>query len=676
MDAHATAGRNGPASPIERPRFGSALYAERRPLPADGAHIDARRALLTLLVVFLAYYIAGTLGQATTNIRSSNLGPVWPAYGIALAAFLKYGSRVWPAVAASAFVVAMQGAVPAIGAAGQAGAATLAAAAGGSLLRRLPDFDPLLTRLRGALRLILLGAFGSALISSVLGVLSLYVTGIQPYSGLFSAWLIYWLGDATGVLLVTPMVFTLPAVVPTLRRARALELASLLALLTAASVIVFGDWTETRFHTHVLAFAVLPFVMWGAINFGIAGSALSVFLVATMATILTALGQGPFAGNTPFISAVLLDVLFIVLSITGLTLAAVIAERARAERERETLIREQAAVEARLRLAAIVESSEDAIWSHDLHGRIHSWNAAAQRIFGFAEAEVIGQGTDLFIPPDLRDEDKAAIAALKAGERVVHRETVRLTKAGMRIPISLTISPLKDAAGNLIGVTKIARDITEQQRAREALSTINRKLIQAQEQERARIARELHDDIGQRLALLTSQLTSVATGDHARAARLQATAAEIASDLQDLSHNLHSTKLELLGIAHAFRRFCEEFGDQQKLNVTCETRDVPAEVPSETSLCLYRILQEGLTNSAKHSGARHVEVQLRGAPAALDLVIRDRGAGFDVEAAKASRGIGLMSMEERIKLVSGTLSVQSAPHQGTTIHARVPLPAH
>ena len=675
MDAHATAGRNGPLSIFERLRPWAARYKEGHTTSANSGPIPAGRVLLTFVVVFLAYYVAGTLGQATTNIRSSNLGPVWPAYGIALAAFLKYGSRVWPAVAASAFVVAMQGAVPATGAVGQAGAATLAAAAGGSLLRRLPDFDPSVTRLRDALGLIMLGALGSALISSALGTLSLYVTGIQPYSGLFSAWLIYWLGDATGVLLVTPMVFTLPTIVP-MTRARALELTSLLALLTTASFVVFGDRTETPFHTHVLAFAVLPFVMWGAINFGIAGSALSVFLVATIATISTALGQGPFAGNTPFINAVLLDVLFIVLSITGLALAAVIAERARAEHDRETLIREQAAVEARLRLAAIVESSEDAIWSHDLNGVIQTWNAAAQRIFGFTEAEAIGRTVDIFIPPDLRDEEKATIEALKAGERILHRETTRLTKAGTRTPVSLTISPLKDAAGNLIGVTKIARDITEQQRAQEALSTVNRKLIQAQEQERARIARELHDDIGQRLALLTSQLSSVANGDQARAARLQATAAEIASDLQDLSHNLHSTKLELLGIAHACTRFCEEFAEQQKVTVVCETRDVPAHVPSEASLCLYRILQESLSNSAKHSGVRHFEVELFGTRTEVDLVIRDRGAGFNAETARASRGIGLTSMQERIKLVAGTLSIQSAPGQGTTVHARVPLPPH
>src|ERR1043166_593587 len=116
--------------------------------------------LTSLAVVFLAYFIAGKLGQATTNIRSSNLGPVWPAYGIALAAFLAYGWRVWPGIAASAFVVAYSSTVPPIAAAGQAAGATLAAVTGASLLRRRFDFDPRLPRLRDAIALVAIGAFG------------------------------------------------------------------------------------------------------------------------------------------------------------------------------------------------------------------------------------------------------------------------------------------------------------------------------------------------------------------------------------------------------------------------------------------------------------------------------------------------------------------------------------
>src|SRR5262249_31880849 len=162
-----------------------------------------------------------------------------------------------------------------------------------------------------------------------------------------------------------------------------------------------------------------PFVMWGAIEFGIAGAALTVFVIATIATLLTAFGYGPFAVHTPFVNAALLDVLFGVLAVTGLTLAAVIAERERAETERERLIREQAAVESRLRLAAIVESSDDSIVSQDLDSTILSWNEAAQRIFGFTAAEIVGQSINVLIPPERAAEERAVFERMKAGERIV-----------------------------------------------------------------------------------------------------------------------------------------------------------------------------------------------------------------------------------------------------------------
>ena len=252
-----------------------------------------------------------------------------------------------------------------------------------------------------------------------------------------------------------------------------------------------------------------------------------------------------------------------------------------------------------------------------------------------------------------------------------------MTKTKKEITVSVTISPLRDADGRLIGAAKILRDVTEQKRAEEALSSVSRRLIDAQEQERSRIARELHDDISQRLALLAVNLTGL-TQDalgaprlHGQTIELQRQASEIAGDVQALSHRLHSSRLELLGMTAAMRHFCVEFAKQQKVRVDFETHDLPDHLPSDISLCLFRVLQEALHNSAKHSGARQFEVQLRGTEGQIDLVVRDRGKGFDVEAARTGRGIGLLSMEERMKLVHGELSIESQPHRGTTVHARV-----
>jgi PAS domain S-box-containing protein len=665
----------------ERLRLWSLRSRLPRVTPEDAARI-VTEFLVPLIAVLLAYYVAGRAGQATTSIRSSNLGPVWPAYGIALAAFLAYGSRVWPAVAAGAFLVAVHTSVSAFAAAGQAAGATAGALIGAFVLQRSPRFDPSLPRLPDALGLIVFGAFGSALVSSLVGVSSLYASGIQPYSGLAPAWLIYWLGDSTGVLLVTPLVFTLPRLLRRSSRSRLLELALLLALLTAACSVVFGDLPFFPIRLHVLAFAVLPFVVWAAIGFGTGGAALSVFLVAVIATVLTAMGFGPFAAHTPFINGVLLDVLFIVLSVSGLTLSAVISERERAESEREALIRQQAALEPQLHLAAIVESSEDAIWSEDLNGTILSWNDAAHHIFGFRAAEAVGQAMTIIVPPERVAEENAILRRLSAGVRVVHRETTAVTKSGTSIGVSLTVSPLRNAAGELVGVAKIARDVGDQIRAREALSAVNRRLIEVQEQERTRIARELHDDIGQRLALLSADLTSTALsaevsaqGGSEKLQQIQMRLTELSADLQTMSHNLHSAKLELLGLASAIRHFCEEFAQQHRVTVALDAPDLPRRLTPEVRLCLYRVLQEALHNAAKHSGSLHFEVQLRATREEVHLVIADRGQGFDLSAARGSWGIGLVSMQERIKMVGGDLSIDSAPHQGTTVHARVPFPS-
>ena len=257
-------------------------------------------------------------------------------------------------------------------------------------------------------------------------------------------------------------------------------------------------------------------------------------------------------------------------------------------------------MEARLRLAAIVESSHEAIVSTTLDDVILSWNAAAQRIFGFAEAEAVGRPTSILVPIELRQENLEMLERLKAGTPIGPRETIRTTKAGKRLNVEVTMSPLLDAEGRLVGVAKILRDITESKRAKEALSTVSRRLIDAQEQERSRIARELHDDIGQRLALLTSNLTGLSNGDVIqsgfadRVARLQEQASEIAAAIQALSHSLHSSRLDLLGIMAAARHLCEEFAEQHKAVVDFDSRGLPERLPRDISLCLFRILQEAL----------------------------------------------------------------------------------
>ena len=148
--------------------------------------------------------------------------------------------------------------------------------------------------------------------------------------------------------------------------------------------------------------------------------------------------------------------------------------------------------------------------------------------------------------------------------------------------------------------------------------------------------------------------------------------AEISNDVQALSHDLHSSKLEYLGVVAGMKSWCKEFGERQRMEIDFKI-DVQSVLRPEVGLSLFRVLQEALHNAIKHSGVKRVEVQLGEHSNAVHLIVRDSGAGFDIEAARCGRGLGLTSMRERIRLVNGTIAIESKPTHGTTVHVRVPL---
>ena len=331
-------------------------------------------------------------------------------------------------------------------------------------------------------------------------------------------------------------------------------------------------------------------------------------------------------------------------------------------------------------LAAIVDSSDDAIVSKTLDGIITSWNAGAERLFGYTASEAVGQHISLIIPANRRNEETFLIERIKKGERIEHFETVRMRKDQTPLYISLTISPVRDASGKIVGASKIARDITQRKRIERELLGMSRKLIEAHEQERTRIARELHDDVVQRLALLSLELEGVqedvpdaASELRTRIGALVNQTAQIVDDVQLLSHELHSSKLEYLGIVEAAKNFCKEFSERQKVEIDFQSHDLPTGLPTELSLTLFRVLQEALRNAAKHSGVKRFEVRLWGSTGEIHLSISDLGAGFDTETAMKNPGLGLTSMQERLRLVHGELSINSQPRGGATIHARIPF---
>jgi PAS domain S-box-containing protein len=243
--------------------------------------------------------------------------------------------------------------------------------------------------------------------------------------------------------------------------------------------------------------------------------------------------------------------------------------------------------------------------------------------------------------------------------------------------------PRFNADGSFAGYIGSCLDVTERKLAEEALSSVSRRLIEAHEEERAWIARELHDDINQRLALLAVKMEGLGQALPASAAglrnRLQEEikhVSEIGSEVQGLSHRLHSSKLEYLGLAAAAASFCREFSGQQKVEIDFRSDDVPKDLSRDISLCLFRVLQEALQNAAKHSGSKRFQVMLSSTSNEIQLTVQDSGVGFDVEQALKGDGLGLTSMKERLKLVDGDLSIDAEAQVGTTIRARVSCNRH
>jgi PAS domain S-box-containing protein len=346
---------------------------------------------------------------------------------------------------------------------------------------------------------------------------------------------------------------------------------------------------------------------------------------------------------------------------------------------------EQALRESEDRLRLLLDSTAEAIYGIDLEHRCTFCNPACLRTLGYERMdELLGKNMHDLIHhkhPDGRSfpaEECRVHQVIRTGEGVHAEDEVLWRANGTSFPAEYWSHP-QHRGDELVGAVVAFIDITERKLAEATLANVSRKLIEAQEQERTRIGRELHDDIGQRLALLAVELrrlqddSATLPGVRRRLVKLQKQTSAIAVDIQSLSHELHSAKLQYLGIASAMRGFCREFGEQQRVEIEFSAQGLPAPLSADVSLCLFRVLQEALHNSAKHSGARHFEARLWGATDEIHLTVKDSGTGFDLDRAKMSRGLGLISMDERLKLVNGTLSIESQSNRGTTIHARVPL---
>lgn len=240
--------------------------------------------------------------------------------------------------------------------------------------------------------------------------------------------------------------------------------------------------------------------------------------------------------------------------------------------------------------------------------------------------------------------------------------------------------PRSNPDGSFDGYIGSCIDVTDRKLAEQALADMGRRLIEAQEQERTWIARELHDDVNQRMVLLMvdldlwdQQLPDSAVDIRERIRYGRQRLSDIVNDIQALSRRLHSSSLQDLGIVAATRSFCKELTEQHEVEVDFSHTNIPHGVPKEISLCLFRVLQEALQNAVKYSGVRQFAVELQGTEGEIQLTVSDLGVGFDPHVAVNGHSLGLTSMRERLQLAGGQISIESQPGMGTTIRARVPF---
>jgi PAS domain S-box-containing protein len=751
------------------------------------ADSPSRIAIWVVLVSVLAYFAAKLGG--TVAMRPQVDWPLWPGNVLLVSILLMVPRRVWPILMAAAFaafvfydlqfgmtirsiaLVILSDLVEVLTA-----AYGLHYAFGG-----IPRLDSVRTLAKYAFWAVILAPFAAA-----------FVGAAASRGNYWTSWRISFVSEALAFLTLAPAILGWVSKGTSRTRealAYHLEAAALLVGLLVLGYLTFvSPWRIIE-----PALPVVPFLLWAALRFGSTGVSTAMVVLASVSIWGTINGRGPIAEMGPLKSVISLQVFLLFAAAPFMVLAALVEERKQAE-------------EARFKHAAIVESSDDAIISQDLEGAITSWNAGAQHIFGYTEEEVVGRSVEILVPYELLEDDKRVQRQLRRGECIEHDETVRVAKDGRLVDVSLTVSPVRNSRGRVVGASRIARDITERKRAEqsllesekrfrlvantapvmiwssgpdqlcdyfnqtwlkftgrslaaelgngwtegiypedvkacmdtytrafdarqpfelqyrlrrhdgayrwifavavprfnengsfagyigsctditdrklaeEVLSTVGRRLIEAHEEERSRIARELHDDINQRLALLANGLQEyeqvTSTGNDWSQKKdlheLWQLTNDIATDIQQISHQLHPSKLHYLGLASAVRDLCHEFSRQHKFEVDCVVRELPQDLEESVSLSLFRTVQESLRNVVKHSRARHVRVEMIHQANVVELSISDDGIGFDPELARNSHGLGLVSMRERLRSVSGELSIWSKPSLGTQVKGTVP----
>jgi len=363
--------------------------------------------------------------------------------------------------------------------------------------------------------------------------------------------------------------------------------------------------------------------------------------------------------------------------------------------------------DATRRLGAIVESSSDAILSVTPDGFVTTWNGGAERIFGYTANEMIGRSILTMIPAHLPRDRAWELSTVRGMHHVQSYDAVRLTKDGRCIDVSVTLSPLKDAVGQFVGVSKVIRDISDRKKAESllrqahealeirvrertaelsaanhSLRILSNRLMQVQEEERSRLARDLHDEVGQLLTALKIDLQDIQHGELGDSRFSSLTDSmqlvdRLLTQVRTLALDLRPSLLDDLGLVPALRWYVTRQAERNGWTLSLSVEGIVGRIPASIEVSCFRVVQEALTNIAKYAKAKSLILTLCRKDQSITLVIQDDGIGFDVmlarQRAQGGESIGLLSLEERVRLAGGSFVMSSAPGEGARLDLSFPL---
>ena len=625
--------------------------------------------IIVCLVATLSYLAPKLAGALLSH--PGTVWPLWPGCALLASVLLLVPQRIWPMVIPAAFAAFvlydLEAGVPIGSIAWFIPANTVQVLTTALCLRYLFDGVPRLNSVRALSKYlffaVLLAPFAAAFLSAF---------GIQ--GDYWTSWRISFLSEMLAFVTLTPAILGWASNGPAwARKPRAyhLEFALLIAGLVLLSYITFTGSESSS--SPVLLYSLVPFLLWAALRFGPVGVSTSVIVVAFLSIWGAVHDRGPFTNGGPLNSVLSLQLFLIFTAMPFMVLAALAEERKQAEQAlRESEERLRLAVNAGRMYAFEWDPATDVIMRSGQCADILNWMDDPSRDTG---RQFVAR-----VHPDDREAYASPQTWLTSDDPNYQASYRVLRPDGSVIWLEANGRVLFDDQGKRQRIIGLVADVTERKLVEEALSSLSRRLIEAQEQERARIARELHDDLSQRMALLQiglGQFEQDTTGFSSEARQqlhdIAELCREVSTSIHNLSHQIHPFKLDILGLVASLAGSCKEFSNQHNLQVQFVHDDIPRQIPKEVTLCLFRIVQEALRNVVKHSGAAEAKVELSGHGDRIDLCVSDSGVGFDPASAKGEVGLGLISMQERLRLVGGRLSVESEPSHGTRIRVRIPL---